>query len=303
MNTSTPPYGHPDDETLSAALDGEDDEVVALHLAGCGSCGTRLADLRAVAVAVASPVAGPAGGAPLDDAIRAARRAWAAALADPVIAEPVTTAPRMTALAPPGTIPLDRARRHRPRGWVLGAAAAAVGVLGVASLAVSLGGGSGPGNDGGFAAGPPPGDRDSAIEGLMTEAAPAITDQESGAGDTALGSGTTVGDLGDFTDADAVADGIRPSLGSQRAMAAPATPAPGATTATDAVPSPCAVEAATAAGSISDQADSVASLRYRGEPAVVYAFVRSTPAPDGSVAGRVVVMAAAGCRLLGAADL
>lgn len=300
MSASTPPDGHPDDELLSAALDGAEHEVVALHLTGCGSCGTRLAELRAVAAAVADPVAGPADGARLDDAVRSACRAWAEARADRVSAEPITAAPR---ISPPGTIPLDRARKRRPRGWVLGAAAAAVGVLGVASLAVSLGGGSGPRDGGGFAAGPPPGDRDSAIESLMTEAGPAITDQGGGAGDTALGSGTTVGDLGDFTDADAVADGIRPSLGSPRAMAAPATPAPGATTATDDVPSPCAVEAATAAGSISDQADSVASLRYRGEPAVVYAFVRSAPAPDGSVAGRVVVMATAGCRLLGAADL
>ena len=46
---------HPDDELLSAALDGGEEETAA-HARGCPDCQLRLARLRAAAEAVASPV-------------------------------------------------------------------------------------------------------------------------------------------------------------------------------------------------------------------------------------------------------
>lgn len=45
---------HPDDELLSALLDGEDDTTAA-HVAGCDSCQARVEVLRAVAEVVADP--------------------------------------------------------------------------------------------------------------------------------------------------------------------------------------------------------------------------------------------------------
>ena len=59
---------HLDDETLSAALDGED---VGPHLAGCGACTARLDELRRVAVLVGAPVSPPPAGA-VDAAVAAA---------------------------------------------------------------------------------------------------------------------------------------------------------------------------------------------------------------------------------------
>ena len=49
----------PDDEILSAYLDGAGDESDARHIESCAACQARLAELRAVATKVGSPVAGP----------------------------------------------------------------------------------------------------------------------------------------------------------------------------------------------------------------------------------------------------
>lgn len=59
---------HPDDEALSAVLDGEDDDAERAHVEGCPACQGRLDDLRAVsrAVAVAIP---PRPAASIDAAI------------------------------------------------------------------------------------------------------------------------------------------------------------------------------------------------------------------------------------------
>ena len=46
----------PDDEALSADLDGEGDAATAEHLASCATCETRLGELRAAAEAVGAPV-------------------------------------------------------------------------------------------------------------------------------------------------------------------------------------------------------------------------------------------------------
>ncbi|MGH9156767.1 MAG: ChrR family anti-sigma-E factor, partial [Acidimicrobiales bacterium] len=67
---------HPDDEQLSTHLDAEGDPALAVHLAGCPSCRSRLEDLRAVAATLAEMPPG-AGGARIDQAVAAARAAWA----------------------------------------------------------------------------------------------------------------------------------------------------------------------------------------------------------------------------------
>jgi hypothetical protein len=51
---------HPDDEALSAHLDGEAPEVGA-HIAACATCGARLATLRRVSGAVGATVTPPTG--------------------------------------------------------------------------------------------------------------------------------------------------------------------------------------------------------------------------------------------------
>ena len=47
---------HPDDEQLSAFLDGEADGDAAAHIAGCADCSARVEALRSVASAVAAPL-------------------------------------------------------------------------------------------------------------------------------------------------------------------------------------------------------------------------------------------------------
>lgn len=63
---------HPDDEELSAHLDGEAGAATTAHLASCPQCDGRLHQLEAAASRVAAPVRPP------DDGVRQA--AMAAAL-------------------------------------------------------------------------------------------------------------------------------------------------------------------------------------------------------------------------------
>ena len=49
----------PDDEVLSAYLDGAGDEADARHIESCATCQARLAELRAVATRVGGPVVAP----------------------------------------------------------------------------------------------------------------------------------------------------------------------------------------------------------------------------------------------------
>ncbi|HVF75973.1 MAG TPA: hypothetical protein VM938_13085 [Acidimicrobiales bacterium] len=62
---------HPDDERLSAALDGHDAEALA-HAAGCRECAARLDQFRAVAASVAAPLAVPSADIAVAAALRAA---------------------------------------------------------------------------------------------------------------------------------------------------------------------------------------------------------------------------------------
>jgi hypothetical protein len=117
MNTK-----HPDDETISAALDGEADEAAQAHVTSCSVCAARVAEFRSLAAAVRlAPNSAPPG--VREDAIQAALRE----------------------AGEPSTLDLARAKRWRRRpplatlGWV-GAAAAAVALL--AAIPALLGGGN-----------------------------------------------------------------------------------------------------------------------------------------------------------------
>lgn len=141
---------HPDDEALSALLDGEATAAEEAHAEGCPECSGRLAQLRAVALAV--------GVAP--EPVTAARRD--AAIAEALAAAPRTSAPvgdGSPALAavpdasapaddgsPPPAAASDDGRRGRRRNrlpqWA--AAAAVVGVLAGSAGVVSFLGGQAP---------------------------------------------------------------------------------------------------------------------------------------------------------------
>jgi hypothetical protein len=85
----TPP-DHLDDETLSAALDG-DEQAAAAHLAACAACRERLDALRRAAAAVGAPVP------PVPTLVR--ERHIAAALAEAGTAAPARHRRRLVALA------------------------------------------------------------------------------------------------------------------------------------------------------------------------------------------------------------
>ena len=138
---------HPDDELLSAALDGEPEPATVAHLGGCDACLARLDALDRVRRAVGTgPGATPADVA--DRALGAAAAAWAgeqaAALVavpeperEPAAGGPAPTPPRPgpaggdgTARGDDNVVPLPRRpdRRTFPP-WALGAVAALVAVL------------------------------------------------------------------------------------------------------------------------------------------------------------------------------
>lgn len=102
--------GHPDDELLSAHLDGDAPEVRP-HLVGCAPCRARLAELRAVAAAVAVPPPAPPQHV-VDGAVAAAlarQEATAGTTGDGGHVAPLRRSP---------------ARRLPPRSWTAAAAAA-----------------------------------------------------------------------------------------------------------------------------------------------------------------------------------
>lgn len=114
---------HIDDEALSAVLDDEATVEESDHARRCRDCSSRLAELRAVALAVGDP---PSPAAP------GARRASVAA---GMRACPATTADHDAAAMGqprrPPVVALQRGRGRLPR-WALAAAAAVVVVVGVA---------------------------------------------------------------------------------------------------------------------------------------------------------------------------
>jgi hypothetical protein len=328
---------HPDDESLSAALDGED-AAAAAHVAACAACLARTDALRATSAAVAAdPVAGPPPGL--------ADRAVAAALAA-FEAERVATGPTM---ADPSegenVVPLHRAgpavpdsfSSHRPPGqdarrrvptWVLGVAAALAAVL--VAVPVLTRGGDDSGDtvasraaDTGastFAAGPlieggDLGERSDQLElgNLLTGVLSAGAAPESAAQATAPDAASTptaASPAGAEAPAGVAADGSTATRGAAPVPAGTSEPsplagAPPATQATkDLATDPSAVRACEEAVA-KDYTKGLglgplvyrATLRWQGTPAVVLAY-RLADTSGAGADHQAFVMALDGCRLL-----
>ena len=107
---------HPDDDALSAALDGEEDPAATAHLQACAACRARLDALDAVRHLVAADP-GPAPAGLADRVVPAATRAWRDERARDTVVPLRPPAPRRSL----------GGRRLPP--WTLGAAAAAIALL------------------------------------------------------------------------------------------------------------------------------------------------------------------------------
>lgn len=134
-------HHHPDDELLSAALDGETGPRTVAHLGGCDACLARLDALDRVRHSVATDP-GPTPAAVADRVMAAAAAAWAGEQVPATVPEPATTTPVPTPPPPPGPTGAGEARRnhkvaplHRRSDrrsvptWALGAVAALVAAL------------------------------------------------------------------------------------------------------------------------------------------------------------------------------
>jgi len=308
---------HPDDESLSAALDG-DDAAAADHVSACPTCRARTDALRAAAEAVgAGPVvAVPYAGA--DRAVAAALGAFAAERATVAprrgtVGDGDIVALRAAATRPPGSFTSRRStptsgRGRRVPSWAMGVAAALLAVLVAVPLLT----------------------RDTGGDGEQTAAAKL----ESGAQvSTTFASGAPVvdgGDLGDQSDQLALGTLLTGAVtGATGPTPAPALAADQATTAVAAEgagparsASPGAEGGAAPAGGTGDTAapDAVAvaacqrtvgieyatglgtllyraTLRWQGIPAVLLAYRLADTSANGPD-HRAFVMALDGCRLL-----
>jgi hypothetical protein len=165
----------PDDELVSAVLDGEAGEDERARVEGDPVLRARLEELGSVRRAVAAPPP-PPDPAARERAVAAALESWAAADARPAGAVP--------APAPPAPIPL--AARRRTHVWIASVAAAVVVALGVAGgLVATRSDGSGGDST----------DTGAALAEADTEAEPddAATDQTLAAATTLAGGGTAGG--------------------------------------------------------------------------------------------------------------
>lgn len=108
---------HPDDEQLSAHLDGEAGDGTAEHLGSCRDCEQRLAGLRLVSSRVGSSVAGPPDRV-REAALQAARTTWLTARAE---------GDGTVSGHGPEVVALEE-RRRLPR-WALPVAAAAAALI------------------------------------------------------------------------------------------------------------------------------------------------------------------------------
>jgi hypothetical protein len=296
---------HLDDESLSAAFDGEATPAERAHLASCPHCQAALGSLAAVARAVGAPVT-PLPSEAIDAAIAralsdppltraagpvAADGAAGAAAAAGVVAAAGAAASAYSSLSPtpgprratepPRSGPIPRLRRgkRQPPAWILGVAGVAAAAALVAVVAIA--GRSRP---------------------TTTATSPALSAGGAGASTNAP-AGRTPGlaaDLGDQSDPGVVARLVLAaprSLGDAARNAAPVTSAGSSTApaASGAAPqlalaaTPCASEARVAVGvAVDSPVQYAASLRWRGQEAVVVVF----PMPSGLVG---VIMKASGC--------
>ena len=285
---------HPDDELLSASLDGDADPATADHLGGCPTCRARLDALDTVRLEVAAP--SPVAADVAERVMAAAVRAWhdERGSSDSVVT-PLRTAagdgPAHRRRASSGPPP----RRQVP-SWVLGAVAAVVALLVAVPVVLR------------------DGDDD-----LDTALAPAAERLQSSTGDDTAIDG---GDLGSLSDQGTLRDQLRSSVPGAAvtemaldSLAAPtAAPAEGGLQATGpALDDPVARSATPPADARSDApcrtevrrdysqnlGDLVytADLRWRDTDAVLLAYRLA----DTSAAGpdyRAFVWSRAECRLL-----
>ncbi|HUP70440.1 MAG TPA: hypothetical protein VM142_11585 [Acidimicrobiales bacterium] len=283
---------HLNDEQLSAHLDGEDHDATG-HLGSCGECEGRLASL----LLVSSLVGGAVPDAPDDAreaAVQAARKAW----------EAVDRSEGESDRAEEAEVTSLERRRRVPR-WVLPIAAAAAALLIAVPVVQTL--------------------RDD--EGAGQSAVP-LEDRGAAGGPDAESTGVDGGDLGEQSDPAGLARAIRgalPGAASEAALAAPAPPVAGGTTATgerdtSGPPTSAAMQAepyspnaVTKTGRFGERpcADVVrtsygqglgplvytALVSWQGTPAVVLAY-RLADAGAPGLDYRVLVMARQDCRLL-----
>ncbi|MDQ1393557.1 MAG: hypothetical protein QOF30_2534 [Acidimicrobiaceae bacterium] len=278
---------HLDDEALSAALDGVATEAEHAHLSSCSICQAQMASLAFVARAVATPV-GDRPRSEVDAAVEGALRAWSGsddAVASDSVLEPEPSRRETLTLAAPTPIGVGSGRAAARRAsrsprW-LGAAAGIAAAVIVVGGAVALSRGRTT-------------SRASTTAGLAPQSSSSTRPTPD-----AAASGSSA-DLGDQSDPSVLAHRVSAAVGQRVSGSAAAEPGFGATTiAGPTAPSgdqraapTCVAQAATATGAADNPApDLVATLRWRGEPAVVVVFSR-----PGGLAG--AVMRQADCSLL-----
>ena len=305
--------GHPDVESLSALVDGEDD-TAAPHVRSCAECAARLASLRGVRAALGHPPPPPSPSV-REQAIAAALAAGAASApgrvtpspdaagdggADAVATGEDAARPHDARRAAVSALPAPRFPRSTP--WVLGLSAAAL-VLVVALAAVLL--------------------RTDRRDGPTSVAGRSFTAErgESLEAKAPQADSAAVSlDLGELSSGDELAGRVRPLLArvapaaepqaarSGRAaappppVAAPEVEAPGAGAADQALTSGapgCEAEAYAAvsrAGAAPPAPVLRATATSGGRPVVVVVY----PAPPGEPQGafRALALSREGCRLL-----
>lgn len=324
---------HPDDESLSAALDGEDTPTAA-HVAGCAECLARTDALDGVRLAVAGgPTAAPP--ALADRAVAAALAAFAEERAGPTAAPPAATdgdgvvVPFRPAPGAPGGLgdsfsshpaSTSGGRGRRVPGWAMGAAAALAALL-VAVPVLNRDSGTGPDQVATAA-------RDDARKATTEAAAPVVDGGDLGdqADQLLLGevlAGAVTGTpaaspspLSADQPAVAAAESAAPTRaadagpagGAEAPAAAAPAPAPAQSSVTPSTPSNAA-SADPAAVAACEQAVATeygrglgpllyrATLRWQGTPAVVFAYRLADTSANGPD-HRAFVMALDGCRLL-----
>lgn len=304
---------HPDDELLSAALDGESGPGTVAHLGGCDACLARLDALDRVRRSVAADP-GPTPAALADRVMAAAAAAWAgeqAAATVPVPRpEPAAGARAPTPPPPPRAaegagaaggdhkvVPLHRRsdRRAFP-AWALGAVAAVVAALLAVPIVL---------------------DDDDSDTGQRTASAPA-GDQAANA--SSLDAGVVEGgELGSLSDPATLREQLLAAVpgavaqkasapasaeGAADTLAAPAPEAPSTTAfaartagGAEATGTACRAEVRAQFGGRLGALLYTAGLRWQGTDAVVLAYRladTSAPGPD----HLALVMARDDCRLL-----
>ena len=273
MNTN-----HLDDEALSAAIDGEAEAGVLVHLATCAACSSRLGALRAAASAVSTPPPRPSP-VEVDQAIAAALDA----ALEPAAGSPDPSGGRRR------PAPIVALFQQRPAIAALAAAAVIVLAAGITG-ALRWNGPSSRSNQSVSLAHP----------GTPKSLSPAGAPLASGAGAAGAESGapTLAGpDLGAQSDPAVVAGLVRARISAgldqpgaaangQMANAGGAGPSSQAS-ALPPADLACAPEGAQAVGvAATSPLRLVAGLQWRGQPAVVFVFDR--PGTTGRLAGVIV---------------